>query len=423
MTPPVVDRSDIWDVIVVGAGASGLSCARDLMHGGLRVLVIEARDRIGGRIHTIRDRGIVEAGAEFVHGEKAATWEFIRKEGCKTEEWQSDGPGKRLYVRGGQMLPEPVALSAEIETIHQKIGEYSGSEISVERIICNQNQSELARFYAARQLVDIESAELNRLSALGFNQEQNLTSHGSRNFWITDGYSRVVESLAKDLRLLLSHPVTRIAWRHGDVSVESGKGAVFQGRRLVLTIAIGAMRKGPRFDPELPWEFTSAIQAIGFGNSTKLTIWLDDMKSLPDFTLLDSDGMFGHFWPRPFDPTPVLVGFSGGKRADQLTAMGEEAAIQTGIEELTRAFGRAIRNKITAAQHFTWSDDPYAMGSYSYPALGMGSACSILRRPVADTVYYTGEAVNDQGHSATVHGAIEAGRTTAAQILRGAALG
>jgi hypothetical protein len=63
------------------------------------------------------------------------------------------------------------------------------------------------------------------------------------------------------------------------------------------------------------------------------------------------------------------------------------------------------------------------MGSYSYPALGMGSACSILRRPVADTVYYTGEAVNDQGHSATVHGAIEAGRMTAAQILRVAASG
>lgn len=423
MTPKAIDKSEISDVIVVGAGASGLSCARDLVHRGLRVLVIEARDRIGGRIHTIRDRGIVEAGAEFVHGEKAATWEIIRNEGSKTEEWQSDDPGKRLYVRGGQMLPDPVALGAEIETIHQKIGEYSGSEISVESIVRRQNQSELARFYATRQLVDIEAAELDRLSAPGFNQEQNLASHGSRNFWITDGYSRVVESLAKDLRLLLSHPIRRIAWRHGGVSVETGKGAVFQGRRLVVTIPIGAMRKGPRFDPELPPEFTGAIHAIGFGNSTKLTVWLNDMKALPDFTLLDSDGIFGHFWPRRFGPNPVLVGFSGGKRADQLTAMGEEAAIQIGIEELTRAFGRAIRNKITAVRHFTWSDDPYAMGSYSYPALGMGSACSILRRPVADTVYYTGEAANDQGHSATVHGAIEAGRMTAAQILRGAASG
>lgn len=418
MTPPAAERSDIWDVIVVGAGASGLSCAHDLVCGGLRVLVIEARDRIGGRIHTIRDKGVVEAGAEFVHGENAATWEIIAKCGLKTEEWPIGDPGKRLFVRGGKMLPDPLSLGAEIAKIHETIDEYSGSEISVEDIIRRQQQSEEARFYAARQLVNIEAAELDRLSAPGFNQEQKLASNGSRNFWITDGYSRVVEYLAKTPRLALSHPVARIQWREGRVTVESSKGAAFAGRRLVLTIPIGVMRKGPLFDPELPPELTDAFHAIGFGNSTKLTVWLDDLKSLPDFSVLASDGMFGGFWQRLFGPTPVLVGFSGGTRADQLTAMGEEAAIQTGVEELSRALGRAIRNKIAAVRHFTWSDDPYAMGSYSYPAIGMGSACRTLRKPIEDTVYYTGEAANDQGHSATVHGAIEAGRMTAAQILQ-----
>ena len=419
MTPPVIDRSEFRDVIIVGAGAAGLSCARDLVRGGLRVLVIEARDRIGGRIHTIRDRGVVEAGAEFVHGENAATWDIITQNGFTTEEWQLDDPANRLFVRGGKMIPDPVSLGAEIEKIHDKIRGFSGSDVSVEQIIRQQDQSELARFYAARQLVDIEAAELDQLSAPGFNREQNLTSEESRNFWITDGYSRVVESLASGLQLVLSNPVARVQWRHGAVSVESSNGASFHGRRLVLTIPVGVMRKVPLLDPE-PSELVSAIHAIGFGNSTKLTVWLDELKALPDFALLDSDGMFGHFWPRLFGPTPVLVGFSGGKRADQLTEMGEQAAIQTGIEELTRAFGNAIRNKITAVRHFTWSDDPYALGSYSYPALGMESACSTLRKPVEDTLYYTGEAANDQGHSATVHGAIESGRLTAAEILRSA---
>lgn len=421
MTRPLAERTDTWDVIVVGAGASGLGCARDLVRGGLRVLVIEARDRVGGRIHTIRDRGVVEAGAEFVHGEKAATWEIITKSGSKTEEWQAEDPGKRLFVRGGEML-DSASLGAEIAKIHEAICAYSGSEISVADIIHGQHQSEDARFFAARQLADIESAEPDQLSAPGFNQEQNLASNGARNFWIRDGYSRIVEHLATGLKLVLSHPVARIQWREGGVIVESNKGATFAGRRLVLTIPIGVMRRGLLFDPALPPELTKAVHAIGFGNSTKLTVWLDDLKALPDFALLDSDGMFGHFWPRAFGPVRVLVGFSGGKRADQLTAMGEEAAIQIGMEELSRAFGSIITNKITAARHFTWSDDPYAMGSYSYPAIGAGSACTVLRQPVADTIYYTGEAANDQGHGATVHGAIEAGRMTAAQILRNTAV-
>lgn len=418
MTPPAVERSEVWDVIVVGAGASGLACAHDLLHGGLRALVIEARDRIGGRIHTIRDRGVVEAGAEFIHGEDAATWEFITRCGCKTEEWPIEDPGKRLFVRGGKVLPDPVSLGAKIAEIHETIYAYSGGDISVEQIIRAQPQSEDARFYAGRQLVNIEAADLDRLSVTGFNQEQRLANSGSRNFWITDGYSRVVEYLAKGLRLVLSHPVARIQWRERAVTVECSNGAFFQGKRLVLTIPIGVMRQDPLFDPELPPELTSAFHAIGFGNSTKLTVWLDDLQTVPDFSVLASDGMFGSFWRRPSQSTPVLVGFSGGTRADQLTAMGEEAAIQTGVEELAGALGRTIRNKITAVRHFTWSDDPYALGSYSYPAIGMGSACSALRKPIAETVYYTGEAANDRGHSATVHGAVEAGRMTAAQILR-----
>jgi len=385
------------------------------------VLVIEARDRIGGRIHTIRERGVVEAGAEFVHGETAATWEIITQCGLKTEEWQLEDQGKRLFARSGKLLPDPVSLGAEVEKIQEKISSYSGSEISVGEIIRQQPQSEDARFYAARQLVDVEAAEPEQLSAPGFNREQNLASNDARNFWITDGYSRVIEDLAKGLHLVLSQPVTRVQWREGAVRVESNSGALFHGRRLVLTIPIGVMRKGPLFDPELPPELTSAFHAIGFGNSTKLAVWLDDLKALPDFALLDSDGMFGHFWPRLFGPVPVLVGFSGGKRADELTAMGEAAAIQTGIDELARAFGSAIRNKISAVRHFTWSDDPYAMGSYSYPAVGMEFASATLRKPVADTIYYTGEAANDRGHAATVHGAIEAGRMTAAEILRSTA--
>jgi monoamine oxidase len=410
---------DQCDVIVIGAGAAGLACAQRLAHAGQRVLVLEARDRIGGRIHTIRERGVVEAGAEFVHGENATTWEIIRANHLHTEEWQytTTGPD-RLFAGKGGIREDSEALSREATQSMEALHGYTGAEISAAAFLKQQAPSDEIFSFAERQISDIESADLNDLSAPLFSHEESLATNGARNFWISDGYDRVVGALAKGVHVKLSHPVLRIGWTEGGVKVTCESGAAFSAKRAVVTIPIGVMRSsGPVFVPELPSSLTNAFHSIGFGNSTKLAVWLRDIEGLPAFRLLDAQGLFGHFWPRLFGPQPVLVGFSGGKRADELTAMGEEAAIASGMESLSDAFGSGIKKKIAAARHFTWSDDAYARGSYSYPALGMGSARDDLCEPVANTIYYSGEAANRRGHSATVHGAIEADRMTADLIL------
>ena len=171
------------------------------------------------------------------------------------------------------------------------------------------------------------------------------------------------------------------------------------------------------FSPVLPSHFAAAVGRIGFGNSTKLIVWMKE--PIEDFGMLDAAGSFGHFWPRLFGEESVIVGYSGAERADALAGMGEEAAINEGLTELAGAFGAGFRNNVAAARHFTWSDDPLALGSYSYSPIDIGTARADIRTPIESTLYYAGEAANAHGHTATVHGAIESGRDVAALILSG----
>jgi monoamine oxidase len=401
------------DVLVVGAGAAGLSCARELAKAGKRVIVLEARNRIGGRVHTIRGRRVVEAGAEFIHGENAVTWDIVRQEGLGTEEWFYQN---RVFGEGGIRSDSP-ELRGEVTTALAHIGDPASPSTSVAEVLTKAAASENALFYALRSIGDLEGTDAANISAALLTREDERNSSGHRNFWITDGYDRAMESMAQGIDVRLDHEVESIEWKEGTVRAICKNGAVFTAPKLAFTLPIGVLReKAVMFVPALPEAFLRAVRSIGFGNNTKLTLWLSN--PLPEFGILDTKGLFGHFWCRAFSDGPVVVGFSGGKRADELAAMEEEEAIASGIAELSDALGLDIKSMTTAARHFTWSNDPYTRGSYTYDALGSETARADLGTAIENTLFYTGEAANRHGHCATVHGAIETGRDTANEILK-----
>ncbi|MEJ0053503.1 MAG: NAD(P)/FAD-dependent oxidoreductase [bacterium] len=406
-----------YDVIVLGAGAAGLTCAQRLMKAGKRVLILEARNRIGGRVHTIFDRGVVEAGAEFIHGENAATWDFIRDIHLSTEEWAALNGARRVFGGDtGSLRADSARLLQEMDAVDAGIAEYQGEEISLSEYLAKQPISPAAKFFSGRHIGDYEGADPTNLSLLEFAREEELATSGDRNFWLVDGYARVLAALAEGLPIKLKHEVSAIAWKPGLARVTCTNGAVYDAAKVVITIPLGVLKTGKlTFNPDLPASFNEAVSKIGFGDSTKLTLWFDC--NLPVFRILDTPGHFGHWWVRRFGGQVVAVGFSGGTRARDLTEMGETQAVAFGAEELAGALGSDIKKHIQAARHFTWSDDPYALGSYSYPALHMGNARSLLSKPIENTVYYAGEAAHTQGHAATVHGAIEMGKEVADAIL------
>jgi monoamine oxidase len=173
-------------------------------------------------------------------------------------------------------------------------------------------------------------------------------------------------------------------------------------------------QNGIAFTPALPAAITDAIQSIGFGDTTKLTLWVTG--TIPYFQILSTKGVF-RFWQHKRADETILVGYTGGDAATELTNMKEREVVQRAIMELRDALDPHIEDQIVYAKHFTWSDNPYVRGSYSYPKVGMGNAREVLGEPVEDTLYFAGEATHTGGHSAMVHGALEMGYKTAERIV------
>lgn len=405
------------DVIIIGAGAAGLAAARALAAAGVEALLVEARDRIGGRIWTDHSHGPTELGAEFIHGDRAATWEYVRAAGLRTSPWGDD----RRFARGGRVLPAGDPAVARVYALYEAVAHHAGPDISAAELLGGRAQADdPALGLALRWLANLEGADPARLSAAAFAHERLASSNGEGNFHILDGYDRVVAHLARGLAIRTGCPVARVGWAPDGAVVELAGGEALRARRVVVTVPVGALQAGRlAFAPELPEAKRAALGAIPMGHVTKLAMWFD-RQLWPDFTVLSSDGRIATWWPVESAATPTLMGYQGGHQALAVAAMGEEQAVAVALDELAVLFGPEVRAALVGARLADWSRDPWSCGAYTYSAVGMGAARAALAAPVAGTLFFAGEAVAAGGHIATVHGAIESGRRAAAEILAAA---
>jgi monoamine oxidase len=404
------------DTIVIGAGAAGLAAARALADAGRPALVVEARARLGGRLHTDRTHGPVELGAEFIHGHLAASWELVRAAGLRTSRWGRD----RWFGRGGVILPPDDPLSRRVLDLYERVAAYTGPDISAAALLRRHAApDDPALAIALRWLANLEGADPETLSAAAFAWERANSTSGDDNFHILDGYDRLVAHLAAGLDIRLSSPVTRITWSPEGVALALESGESLRARRAVVTLPIGVLQAGrPIFEPALPAEKQAAISAIPMGHVTKLALWFD-RQLWPDFTVLSTDGRIATWWPVESAATPTLLGYQGGQVALDVAALGEERAIAAGLDDLSGLLQVDVRPHFLGGRLADWSRDPWSLGAYTYSAVGMGAARAALAAPLANTLFFAGEAAVLNGHIATVHGAIESGRRAAREIFQG----
>jgi monoamine oxidase len=427
-----------FDVVIIGAGIAGLSAARLLAQAGQRVAIVEARDRVGGRIHTRHVSGIpIELGAEFVHGRHPALWSLIRE--AKLDTYELDGT--ELSYESGHLTPrgdQPRAARRVLEDMMKWLAEQpAGTDMSFDEYL-HSHPAEPAIVDAAANYVEgFNAADRRRIGIASLARQQKAEDgiEGDRLFRVSRGYQALAEFLASELvrsdgSLILATPVRRLEWRRGSVSVMAGTGQRFRAPRALVTVPLGVLKAGSiQFEPH-PAAIMHAVERLDMGSAFRLMLmfrrkfWPERMS----FLFAPSQAPATWWTPMP-EAAPLITGWAGGPKASALA----RSAPETDADLLARCLSTLatildrprseLEGSLESWHTHDWSADPYSRGAYSYVPVGALDASETMTHPLEDTLYFAGEHTDVSGHWGTVHAAIQSGTLGAERILRAPRLG
>ena len=427
------------DVAVIGAGAAGLAAADELHRKGFAVGVLEARDRIGGRILTHRDARVplpIELGAEFVHGEAPETSRILRDAGRLILEVEGD-----TWEAENGRIRHGASHWKEIDRLFRKI-DASGPDLSFAEFLARrpggkslaQAREEARLFVQGFHAADVE--EISTCSLAGTD-----SSEARNSGRVLEGYDQIPAWLARDLgsALRLGCPVTEIAWEPGRVELMTGAGDRIQARAAVVTVPLGVLQAPPdapgaiRFRPEPP-RLRETLGQLAMGSVLRLTFWFreapwkQDLAGLPKNGSLDclgflftGDETFAVWWTAHPVRAPLAVAWCGGPPAAALSGRPSGEIADRALHALATHLGlprRRVESRVLDVWTHDWQSDPWSRGAYSYPRVGGAGAARTLARPIQKTLYFAGEATAGDGENGTVEGAIASGRRAARQVLR-----
>jgi monoamine oxidase len=406
------------DVIVVGAGAAGLSAAQYLQSEGYTVIVLEARDRVGGRALTNLDflDHPVEMGAEFIEGEQVATWDYVEAFNANTIE---DAIGSDDYVYDGRGLRADYTDYAEEldEAAEARSNDEKDAALSVlARELYRGEEYQLANNALASEY----GADLAQLGIVGFGEATYKGDISERQYRLRDGYTALFQRLGRDLNMIFSNPVDTIEYDAEGAAVYTLNGDQYEASRVIITLPLGVLRNGDvTFDPPLPERKQQAIDGLGIGNSMKMILrfdelfWDDQLSSV--LTVQRTQYWWRPGWGRRTS-TPALTALIGGDAANDFMRMGSEAALDLALRDLTDIFGRDPKRHLNGTLFMAWQNEAYTRMGYSYVPVNGGGLRARLAAPVGDVLFFAGEATNVD-RAATVHGAIESGWRAADEVI------
>jgi monoamine oxidase len=429
------------DVIVVGAGAAGLSAAAELIRAGRSVLMLEARDRIGGRMWTRHEPELpvpVELGAEFIHGEAPLTHALLAAAGCAVvpvadAHWTF--VGGRLERRDG-LFPQVIEAMRRTDVLtHQ--------DLSFARYLATHVKLTRAARQLARTMAEgFDAVDTTRASARAIVAEWTGDIVGdvpqSRP---AGGYSAVLTALMRQLQsprfvLKTSATVRTISWAAGSVRIAADfSGIRFQARaaRAIITLPLGVLQQPPgtagavRFSPALTAK-SPALRLLASGSIVKVMLrfrsafWeqLHDGRYREVGFFHAPGAAIPTFWSAGPVSAPLLVAWVGGPPARRLAGRSDQAIVRAAIRSLQGIFGRDadVAAELQGCYYHDWEHDPFSRGAYSYVRVGGIHARAALAQPLAGTLFFAGEATDTDNESGTVTGALHSGIRAARELLR-----
>lgn len=436
-------------VLVIGAGAAGLTAARDLTAAGVNVVLIEARDRIGGRIHTLHTSGIipVELGAEFVHGRHPQLLQVIEKSDAPL----CDVTQRHWYFENGVIRDSHDfwnQLTSLMDLLN--IDEPDRSLQDFLESVPEDEASARAKAVATRYVQGFHAADVNRIGVHGLIKANEAEDEvdGDHSFRVLGGYDVVTNTLfaqahSQGATLHLNTIVKELRWSRNQVEavcIADKRLQRFSGSHALVTLPLGVLqakyhqRGAVRFVPELPETKQAAIAGVAMGHAVRVTLifrerfWekldlpgtkrLGELKQLGFFH--QPELLLPNWWTLLPVRVPMIVGWAGGPDAEKFMGRSENYLVEQALISLQQMLGLSedsLRKLFLAGHTHDWGADPFSRGAYAYVPVNGLEAQRGLARSVADTLFFAGEAMS-VGHIGTAHGAIASGHRAAGEILK-----
>jgi monoamine oxidase len=418
-----------FDVLVIGAGASGLMAALEIAKAGRTVAVIEAKEKAGGRMFTIDDEGPVELGAEYVHGNLPLTKTLLQKAGAEMIPVQ----GSIWQYKNGRLGEQDDFIQDDDDLLKKCKGLKEDKPVLrfLEEDLQEDRYEEL-RFSLRNYVEGYYAADLAKASTFALCKE--LTKSEEEQFRVRGGYRVLAHFLEqqcreKGVQFYFSQPVRQLQWKPGEVVALTEKES-FKGSKAIITVPVGVLQdEGITFFPGLP-QVKKAAQQLGYGHVVKVVLrfgdafWKDPSltngKDLSRLNFLFSGETIPTWWTHHPTEDNVLTGWLGGPSAAAFQFLTKEQVVQKAIYSVSKIFDLDVtylQQKLTAAHFYNWSADPYVKGAYSYEVVGGAEAIKILQQPIDSSLFFAGEGLHQGPEIGTVEGALANGRLAANRLL------
>ncbi len=426
------------EVLIIGAGVAGLTAARELTAAGVRVLVLEARERLGGRVMTHHTPdGPVELGAEFVHGAVEETLSVAREAALALRETDRGAP--RVTGASQEETDEEAVDFFSAMDVVLAYASADGPDESFRHLV---DRVDVAAEIKARCLGLVEgyhAADPARISVRSLlkNTAADERPGANRQFRFVGGYDGLVAAIFQRIdpglcEVRLNTVVTAVSWGRGRVVVRASVGGSSTGEeltvpKLIVTVPLGVLKAGTiAFSPRLA-DKEEVIGRLEMGDAERVSLclgsdaWVAPERFPPGGFLMTGEPPFPVWWVSRPPPFPVVTGWAGGRNARALGQLGGAAArVDAAVAALAAALGAdagRLRQDLRGGFSHDWLADPFARGAYSYAGVGGSDAGTELAVPIEETLFFAGEATESDGQNGTVHGAIASGHRAAKQVL------
>jgi monoamine oxidase len=401
------------DVAIIGAGAAGLSAAHALQRSGLSAIVLEARDRVGGRAHTITPAPdiVFDLGCGWLHSANENRFVGIAEQ-LNFEIDKTLPPWRDRAVADVFPQAERADFIRSLDEFSQRAEQAAKGGRDAPADTCLEPGNRWNPMIDAVSTY-INGCELDQVSLLDLDAYEDTEI----NWRVRRGYGALMAAYGASCPLALNCEVTLIDHSGKQIRIETSLGTLTADKVIVTVPTNLIANEAIRFHPALPAKLDAALN-LPLGLADKVMLALDEPESLPKDGNLRGATMrtaMGSFHLRPFGQ-PSIEGYFGGSFAQELEDVGPGALAAQSIDEIAALLGNDYRRKLKPLAESRWSHDPFALGSYSHALPGHAAKRAVLAAPVDGRLFFAGEATSPNFFS-TAHGAGDSGERAAREVM------